>query len=151
MPESENTMYIRSNGVGSEGIPDQYADGKAAKVWEIFIGDKKSRTKHYSEFLVEMLRSKGCKRVLDVACGTGVDSTMLVEEGFEVGKSITSINLKALKIIIFILFNLVSCDASDKMLKYALKERWDRRKEPNFDNWGKFKKISLSKKPFCVL
>lgn len=32
MPESENTMYIRSNGVGSEGVKDQYADGKAAKV-----------------------------------------------------------------------------------------------------------------------
>lgn len=39
---------------------------------------------------------------------------MLVEEGFEV----------------------VSCDASDKMLKYALKERWNRRKETNFDKWG---------------
>lgn len=41
---------------------------------------------------------------------------MLVEEGFEV----------------------VSIDASDKMLKYALKERWDRRNEKNFDNWSKF-------------
>lgn len=40
---------------------------------------------------------------------------MLVEEGFEV----------------------VSSDASDKMLKYALKERWNRRKEKNFDNWSK--------------
>lgn len=46
---------------------------------------------------------------------------MLVEEGFEV----------------------VSVDASDKMLKYALKERWNRRKEPNFDNWGE-------KKPFPI-
>lgn len=33
-------------------------------------------------------------------------------------------------------FRVVSVDASDKMLKYALKERWDRRKEPAFDNWG---------------
>lgn len=41
---------------------------------------------------------------------------MLVEEGFEV----------------------VSVDASDKMLKYALKERWNRRKEASFDNWSKF-------------
>lgn len=41
---------------------------------------------------------------------------MLVEEGFEV----------------------VSVDASDKMLKYALKERWNRRKEAPFDNWSKF-------------
>jgi len=48
-----------------------------------------------------------------VACGTGVDSIMLLEEGFEV----------------------VSTDASDKMLKYALKERWNRRKEPSFDKW----------------
>uniref|UniRef100_A0A3Q1GFL9 Glycine N-methyltransferase n=1 Tax=Acanthochromis polyacanthus TaxID=80966 RepID=A0A3Q1GFL9_9TELE len=42
-----------------------------------------------------------------------VDSIMLVEEGF----------------------NMVSVDASDKMLKYALKARWDRRKEPAFDQW----------------
>jgi len=41
---------------------------------------------------------------------------MLVEEGFEV----------------------VSVDASDKMLKYALKERWARRTEPAFDKWGMF-------------
>lgn len=33
-------------------------------------------------------------------------------------------------------FNVVSVDASDKMLKYALKSRWDRRKEPAFDQWG---------------
>jgi hypothetical protein len=44
-----------------------------------------------------------------------VDSLMLVEEGYEV----------------------VSIDASDKMLKYALKERWNRRREPNFDRWSK--------------
>lgn len=44
-----------------------------------------------------------------------VDSIMLLEEGFEV----------------------VSVDASDKMLKYALKERWNRRKEDAFDNWSK--------------
>nr|XP_042122519.1 glycine N-methyltransferase isoform X2 [Peromyscus maniculatus bairdii] len=42
-----------------------------------------------------------------------VDSIMLVEEGF----SVTSV------------------DASDKMLKYALKARWNRRQEPAFDKW----------------
>ncbi|XP_036338090.1 glycine N-methyltransferase [Rhagoletis pomonella] len=42
-----------------------------------------------------------------------VDSIMLLEEGYDV----------------------VSVDASDKMLKYALKERWNRRKEPAFDRW----------------
>uniref|UniRef100_K7F321 Glycine N-methyltransferase n=1 Tax=Pelodiscus sinensis TaxID=13735 RepID=K7F321_PELSI len=45
--------------------------------------------------------------------GSRVDSIMLVEEGF----SVTSV------------------DASDKMLKYALKERWNRRKEEAFDKW----------------
>jgi len=109
MPESDTT--VRSNGVSTER--DQYADGKAAKVWEAFIGDKNSRTQNYKSFLVGLLRERGCKRVLDVACGTGVDSTMLVEEGFEV----------------------VSVDASDKMLKYALRERWARRHEKNFDQW----------------
>lgn len=59
---------------------------------------------------------------------------MLVEEGFEV----------------------VSVDASDKMLKYALKERWNRRKEPGFDSWSKhhfsncFFFCHLSS-PFCKL
>lgn len=43
---------------------------------------------------------------------------MLLEEGFEV----------------------ISVDASDKMLKYALKQRWNRRKERPFDNWSKLKK-----------
>ncbi|KAL5289130.1 GNMT family protein [Megaselia abdita] len=32
-------------------------------------------------------------------------------------------------------FEVVSSDASDKMLKYALKERWNRRKEAAFDKW----------------
>lgn len=40
---------------------------------------------------------------------------MLVEEGFEV----------------------VSVDASDKMLKYALKARWSRRRDPAFDQWSR--------------
>lgn len=44
-----------------------------------------------------------------------IDSVMLLEEGFKV----------------------VSCDASDKMLKGALEERWRRRKEEAFDKWGK--------------
>jgi glycine N-methyltransferase len=113
MPEADSVFHARSEGISAEGIPDQYADGKAAKVWEVFIGDKKMRTEKYKHFLLDLLHSRGVKRVLDVACGTGVDSILLVEEGFEV----------------------VSCDASDKMLKYALKERWNRRKEENFDKW----------------
>ena len=33
-------------------------------------------------------------------------------------------------------YKVVSCDASDKMLKTALEERWRRRKESAFDKWG---------------
>jgi len=33
-------------------------------------------------------------------------------------------------------FSLVSCDASDKMLKHAFEERWRRRKEEAYDKWG---------------
>lgn len=113
----DSTVFrTRSHGTPAEGVKDQYADGKAAKVWEFFIGDIKQRTQNYRDFLVGLLRQKGCHRILDVACGTGVDSVMLLEEDFEV----------------------VSIDASDKMLKYALKSRWERRKEPAFDKWSKF-------------
>ncbi|XP_071441892.1 glycine N-methyltransferase [Hetaerina americana] len=109
----DSVFRTRSLGAPAEGVKDQYADGKAAKVWTVYVGDKKSRTKHYRDFLVGLLREKGCKSILDVACGTGVDSMLLVEEGFQV----------------------TSVDASDKMLKYALKSRWERRKEASFDNW----------------
>lgn len=110
---NKDVFVTRSFGAAAEGIKDQYADGKAAKVWGLCIGDKKERTQKYKDFLVGMLQKKGCKRILDVACGTGVDSIMLLEEGFDV----------------------VSVDASDKMLKYALKSRWERRHESQFDNW----------------
>jgi len=107
-----NTVQrTRFDSFSAEVNRDQYADGRAAKVWELFIG--RSRSEHCKNFLLNLLREKGCRRILDVACGTGIDSAMLVEEGFEV----------------------VSVDASDKQLKYALKERWNRRREPDFDNW----------------
>ncbi|XP_053456993.1 glycine N-methyltransferase isoform X1 [Nycticebus coucang] len=109
----DSVYRTRSLGVAAEGLPDQYADGEAARVWQLYIGDTRGRTAEYKAWLLGLLRQHGCQRVLDVACGTGVDSIMLVEEGF----SVTSV------------------DASDKMLKYALKERWNRRREPAFDKW----------------
>ena len=51
----------------------------------------------------------------NLKCLSSVDSMMLLEEGFEV----------------------VSVDASDKMLKQAYKQRWDHRKEDIYDKWGK--------------
>lgn len=35
-------------------------------------------------------------------------------------------------------FKVVSVDASDKMLKHALKARWEKRKNPKYDEWGKY-------------
>lgn len=109
----DNIYRTRSLGTAAEGLRDQYADGKAARVWEVYIGDKSSRTENYKNFITNLLRSNNCKTVLDLACGTGIDSIMLLEEGFQV----------------------TSIDASDKMLKYALKKRWARRKEEAFDSW----------------
>lgn len=109
----DGVFRTRTLGIGARGIPDQYADGKAAKVWHKYIGDQSQRTGYYKDHLLQLLREHNCKHVLDVACGTGIDSILLLEEGFKV----------------------TSCDASDKMLKYALKTRWERRKEPAFDEW----------------
>ncbi|XP_017546231.1 glycine N-methyltransferase [Pygocentrus nattereri] len=109
----DSVYRTRSLGVAAVGLPDQYADGKAAKVWQLYIGNTRKRTEEYRSWLVALLRQHSCVSALDVACGTGVDSIMLVQEGFK----------------------MVSVDASDKMLKYALKERWERRKEAAFDQW----------------
>ncbi|ELU08594.1 hypothetical protein CAPTEDRAFT_99914 [Capitella teleta] len=109
----DSVYRTRSLGVAAEGLPDQYADGKAAKVWEYYIGGKQKRTEQYRTWIVNLLRERNCQKILDVACGTGVDSIFLLEEGFDV----------------------MSTDASDKMLKFALKERWSRRKEAEFDKW----------------
>lgn len=68
---ADNVMQSRLDGISAEGVRDQYADGRAAKVWEVFIGDRSSRTDNYKNFLLDLLRSKGCQRILDVATGTG--------------------------------------------------------------------------------
>lgn len=67
----DSVYRTRSLGVAAEGLPDQYADGKAAKVWEYYIGCKQTRTSAYKTFLLKHLRELNCKSVLDVACGTG--------------------------------------------------------------------------------
>ena len=103
-----------SLGIAASGMPDQYADGKAANVWQLYIGNSEERTTKYRHFVIDQLKKRNCKIVLDAACGTGVDSIMLLEEGF----SVTSV------------------DGSDKMLKQAYKTRWSRRKEAKFDEWG---------------
>jgi glycine N-methyltransferase len=53
------------------GLSDQYSDGKAARVWQLYIGEASERTDKYKTFLVDILRERKCKNVLDAACGTG--------------------------------------------------------------------------------
>lgn len=67
----DSVFRTRSLGVAAEGLPDQYADGKAAKVWQLYIGDTKSRTQEYKSWVVSLLKQHGVRSVLDVACGTG--------------------------------------------------------------------------------
>lgn len=71
---ADSVIHTRFEGISSDANRDQYADGRAAKVWETFIGDRSSRTDNYKNFLLELLRSKGCHRILDVACGTGYEA-----------------------------------------------------------------------------
>jgi hypothetical protein len=67
----DNIYRTRSLGTAAEGLRDQYADGKAARVWEVYIGDKSSRTENYRNFITSLLKEKKCHTVLDLACGTG--------------------------------------------------------------------------------
>jgi len=113
MSPTANSIETQSPGVGQSGVADQYADGKAAKNWQLYIGEQDGRTTNYKTFLINLLRQRRVTKVLDAACGTGVDSVMLIEEGF----------------------NLTSSDLSDKMLKVAYKTRWERRREPAFFDW----------------
>jgi len=103
-------MENGDNGFPVKSISQIYNDDRTAKVLNnsVFI-----KTPEQNQFLIGTLRRHNVHNVLDVACGTGPDSIQLVEAGFKV----------------------VSTDFSDKMLKYALEERWDRRREPNFDQW----------------
>ena len=116
---SPSAIETLSPGIGQSGIQDdQYADGKGAKNWQQYIGEQAGRTGNYKNFLMDILNEKEALTILDAACGTGVDSVMLIEEmGAKPG------------------FNLTSADFSDKMLKYAMKTRWERRREQAFFNW----------------
>lgn len=67
----DSIYRTRSLGIGVSGIPDQYADGKAARVWQHYIGGHRKRTESYREFFCNLLRENDVKHILDVACGTG--------------------------------------------------------------------------------
>ena len=61
---------------------DEYVRGFVEK-WDELI-DWEQRWKAEGDFFIEELRSRGVKRVLDVATGTGFHSVRLLEAGFDV-------------------------------------------------------------------
>lgn len=61
---------------------DEYVRGFVEK-WDELI-DWEQRWKAEGDFFIEKLRSRGVKRVLDVATGTGFHSVRLLEAGFDV-------------------------------------------------------------------
>lgn len=67
----DGVYRTRTPGVAARGVPDQYTDGKAAKVWKQYIGQKKKRTEYYRDHVLEVLKEHNCKTILDVATGTG--------------------------------------------------------------------------------
>ncbi|KAG8177898.1 hypothetical protein JTE90_024607 [Oedothorax gibbosus] len=93
---------------------DAQADAIVADGWDNYIGDVDHRLANYAEFLVEFLKKKNSRHIyMDAACGTGIDSIMLLENGFKV----------------------TSVDSSDNMVKLTLKKRWKRREERAFNEW----------------
>lgn len=61
---------------------DEYVKSFVEKWDELIDWDR--RWKSEGEFFIEQLRSRGVKRVLDVATGTGFHSVRLLEAGFDV-------------------------------------------------------------------
>ncbi|MCO8121599.1 class I SAM-dependent methyltransferase [Stieleria sp. TO1_6] len=61
---------------------DEYVRGFVEK-WDELI-DWDQRWEAEGDFFIEQLRSRGVKRVLDVATGTGFHSARLIEAGFDV-------------------------------------------------------------------
>ena len=97
-------------------VNDNRYEYHISDVWNMYIGDHKVRTDAYRDWICGILRSYKCRRVLDAAAGTGVDSAMLLEEQF----CITSV------------------DMSEQMLSKARDIKNSRKGEKYFDSWHIF-------------
>ena len=76
---------MAANFTSAEDRP--YSNGREAKIWYLYVGDVKTRLSNYRSALIEIFKSRGVRTVYDVACGVGIDSVMLLEEGFQVNSS----------------------------------------------------------------
>ncbi|XP_071506690.1 glycine N-methyltransferase-like [Diadema antillarum] len=77
------------------------------------LGALAKRSSEYEKWLLHQLKSGECKKVLDVACGRGVDSIILLNHGMDV----------------------VSCDDAEAMLAHARKERARMKDDLRFNRW----------------
>ncbi len=66
----------------SDHYAAEYNEGFVDK-WDDLI-DWDSRAESEGDFFIQTLKERGCKRILDVACGTGFHSVRLIEAGFDV-------------------------------------------------------------------
>ena len=60
------------------------ADGREARIWHLYVGDVNARLSNYKGTLLKILEERSVQTVYDCACGTGIDSVMLLEEGYKV-------------------------------------------------------------------
>lgn len=74
----ENPIAVRK----TDHYKNEYIEGFVDK-WDDLI-DWDARAKGEGDFFIKHLKERGCKRILDVATGTGFHSIRLIEEGFEV-------------------------------------------------------------------
>lgn len=68
---------------------DQYANETIPDLWGDYIGDSEKRTNKYIHIIDEIFKKNNVNSVLDLSCGTGVDSIALIKLGYDV----TSIDL----------------------------------------------------------
>ena len=66
----------------TDNYKNEYVKGFVDK-WDELI-DWTGRAQSEGSFFIDVLKQRGAKRVLDVACGTGFHSVRLIEAGFEV-------------------------------------------------------------------
>eukprot|EP00116_Pleurobrachia_bachei_P006661 sb/3466923/ len=84
-PLSTTTTTTMSNFTKQEDRP--YADGREARIWHLYMGDTDARLSNYKSTLLSILEGRNVRTVYDVACASGIDSIMLVEEGYDVTSS----------------------------------------------------------------
>ena len=90
MTKLVETLTQKKQNYGEDPISIRMTDtyqseyiGSFVDKWDQLI-DWKARAESEGSFFIDLLKERGCKRILDVAAGTGFHSIRLLEEGFEV-------------------------------------------------------------------